>query len=135
MYSRYKRTSIEGLNVNQQIAIIIKDIKAKLQDSERYFRSYKLAASIETGEKAVYKSIALANIMEGYINETIEKNKNNAELKKGLTELQQHFDNLHMLINQYVIKRNKDLFEKTVSNLKAMEDFWTELPAEQPTSH
>ena len=135
MYSRYKKTSIQGLAVNQQIALIVKDINMKLQESERHFRSYKLEASIETGEKAVYKSIALANIMEGYISQTIEKNKNNAELEKGLKELQQHFENLHSLINQYIIKRNKDLYEKTITNLKAMEDFWAGLSMEQPTTH
>lgn len=135
MYSRYKKTSIQGLAVNQQIALIVKDINMKLQESERHFRSYKLAASIETGEKAVYKSIALANIMEGYISQTIEKNKNNAELEKGLKELQQHFENLHSLINQYIIKRNKDLYEKTITNLKAMEDFWAGLSMEQPNTH
>ena len=65
----------------------------------------------------------------------IEKNKNNAELEKGLKELQQHFENLHSLINQYIIKRNKDLYEKTITNLKAMEDFWAGLSMEQPTTH
>lgn len=132
MYNRYKKTTIQGLAVNQQIAAIIKDINQKLQESERLFRTYKLAASIETGEKAVYKSIALANIMEGYITKTIEKNRNNTELENGLKELQQHFNNLHALINNYIIKRNKDFYEKAVKNLKAMEDFWTAITFEKP---
>ena len=53
MYNRYKQTSIQGLTINQQIATVLKDINMKIQESERLFRSYKLAASIETGEKAL----------------------------------------------------------------------------------
>lgn len=131
MYNRYKQTSIQGLTVNQQIATVLKDISMKLQESERLFRSYKLAASIETGEKAVYKSIALSNIMEGYINQTLKKHQGNTGIIEGLKELQLHFDNLHQIINQYVIKRNKELYEKIILNLKAMEDFWIGLPPVQ----
>jgi hypothetical protein len=129
MYNRYKQTSAQGLTVNRQIATVIKDISMKLQESERLFRSYKLAASIESGEKAVYKSIALSNIMEGYIDQTIKKNQGNSEVLEGLKELQLHFNSLHHTINQYVIKRNKELYEKIILNLKAMENFWNELPA------
>jgi len=121
MYNRYKQTSVQGLTVNRQIATVIKDIHMKLQESERLFRSYKLAASIESGEKAVYKSIALSNIMEGYIDQTIKKNQGNSEVLEGLKELQLHFNSLHHTINQYVIKRNKELYEKIILNLKAME--------------
>lgn len=129
MYNRYKQTSAQGLTVNRQIATVIKDISMKLQESERLFRSYKLAASIESGEKAIYKSIALSNIMEGYIDQTIKKNQGNSEVLEGLKELQLHFNSLHHTINQYVIKRNKELYEKIILNLKAMENFWNELPA------
>ncbi len=128
MYNRYKQTSIQGLTINQQIATVLKDINMKIQESERLFRSYKLAASIETGEKAVYKSIALSNIMEGYINQAAAKHKNKPEVIEGLKDLQLHFDNLHKVINQYVVKRNKEVYEKIVLNLKAMEDFWVDLP-------
>jgi len=129
MYNRYKQTSVQGLTVNLQIATVIKDIHMKLQESERLFRSYKLAASIESGEKAVYKSIALSNIMEGYIDQTIKKNQGNTEVLEGLKELQLHFNSLHHTINQYVIRRNKELYERIILNLKAMENFWNELPA------
>jgi hypothetical protein len=131
MYNRYKQTSIQGLTVNQQIATVLKDINKKLQESENLFRSYKLAASIDAGEKAIYKSIALSNIMEDYIKQTLEQHNNNDEVAEGLKELQMHFDNLHKTINQYVVRRNKDLFEKITINLKAMEEFWESLPPPQ----
>lgn len=131
MYNRYKQTSIQGLTVNQQIATVLKDINSKLQESERLYRAYKLAPSIDAGEKAIYKSIALSNIMEDYIKQTLEKNNHNAEVAEGLKELQVHFDSLHKTINQYVVRRNKDLYEKIAINLKAMEDFWESLPPPQ----
>ena len=131
MYKKYKQTSIQGLTINQQIATVLKDINLKLQESERLFRSYKLAASIDTGEKAVYKSIALSNAMEDYINQTLAQQNHTAEVADTLKELQQHFDSLHKTINQYVVRRNKDLYAKITNNLTVMEEFWEGLPPPQ----
>ena len=131
MYKKYKQTSIQGLTINQQIATALKDINLKLQESERLFRSYKLAASIDTGEKAVYKSIALSNAMEDYINQTLAQQNHTTEVADTLKELQQHFDSLHKTINQYVVRRNKDLYAKITNNLTVMEEFWEGLPPPQ----
>ena len=37
----------------------------------------------------------------------------------------------HKTINQYVVRRNKDLYAKITNNLTAMEEFWESLPPPQ----
>ncbi len=127
MYKRYKESSLQSLTVNQHIAAILKDINKKLQESDRLFRTYKMAESLEIGKKAIYKSIALADIMDEYINQTLEQPNHNNDVKSGLKDLQRHFDSLHKMINQYVVSRDGTSLERIVKNLGAMEKFWAEL--------
>jgi IS30 family transposase len=127
MYNRYKQSAIQVLPINQQIAAVLKDINKKLQESDHLFRTYKVAESIEIGEKVIYKAIALSDIIEGYINKTLEQPGISNVLEKGLKDLQHHFDSIYKTINQYVISRNKELLEKITKNLVAMESFWAAL--------
>jgi hypothetical protein len=126
MYNRYKQSHTQSLTVNQQISAVLKKINQQLQESDHLFRTYKVAESIELGEKCIYRAIALSDIMQGYINQSLTKPQND-DTKEGLKSLQRHFDHLHQTINQYVISRNKALLEKIIKNLEAMEKFWAEL--------
>ncbi len=126
MYNRYKQSNLQSLTINQQIAAVLKSIGEQLQASDQMFRTYKVAESVELGEKSIYKAIALSDIMHGYINKSLE-NPESDDVKEGLKSLQRHFDHLHQTINQYVISRDKELLERIMKNLEAMEKFWKEL--------
>lgn len=126
MYNHYKQSYTQSLTVNQQISAVLKKIKQQLQESDHLFRTYKVAESIETGEKCIYRAIALSNIMEEYINKSLNEPQSEGT-KEGLKSLQRHFDYLHQAVKQYVISRNKPLFAKIIKNLEAMEKFWAEL--------
>lgn len=126
MYNRYKQSNTQSLTVNQQISAVLKKINQQLQESDHLFRTYKVAESIELGEKCIYRAIALYDIMEGYINRSLAEPQSDTT-KEGLKSLQRHFDHLHQTINQYVIGRDKALLKKIIKNLEAMEKFWAEL--------
>lgn len=124
MYNRYQQTTLQALPLNQKITVVLKDISKKLQTSDHLFRTYKVSQSIEIGEKAIYKAIALSDIMDEYINQTLAQAGVTGDLKSGLEELKRHFDILHKSINRYVIGRNQALLKRIFSNLEAMEKFW-----------
>ena len=126
MYNRYKQSSIQSLTTNQQIAAVLKSISQQLQESDHLFRTYKVAESVAIGEKCIYKAIALSDIMDEYINRSLEDHESD-DVKEGLKSLQRHFDHLHQTINKYVVSRDETLLERITKNLDAMEKFWKEL--------
>jgi flagellin-specific chaperone FliS len=126
MYNRYKQSNLQSLTVNQQISAVLKKINQQLQESDHLFRTYKVAESIEIGEKCIYRTIALSDIMKGYIDKALAEPQDD-DVKDGLKSLQRHFDYLHQTINQYVMGRDKELLGEIIKNLEAMEKFWAEL--------
>ena len=92
MYNRYKNSAMQVLPINRQIATVLSDISKQLQKSDELFRSYNVAESIEIGEKAVYKSIALYDIFEKFIEQSLNQPNVNDDVKKGLMDLKAHFE-------------------------------------------
>lgn len=134
MYNRYKQSSLQSLTVNQQISIVLKNINQQLQTSDDLFRNFQIAESIEIGEKCIYKAIALSDIMDGYINRSLEEPQTD-DVKDGLKSLQCHFIHLHQTVNQYMVNRDKELLERIIKNLEAMEKFWKELTPPVPENN
>lgn len=129
MYDRYKKTSFQGLTVNQQVAGILGDLVRDLKKSDDLFKSYDTAKSLEIAEKSIYKAIGLSSFIEKYADDVMAQPDTTEELKKGLIDLKHHFEVLHKIIISYASSRSEKIFEQIIKNLKMMEDFWKALPA------
>lgn len=123
-HQKYQTAAAHSMSINQQIAIILGDLRRRLIESDRLFHDLKAAQAIALGEKnskiaTSFATILSEGIEEALITQHMPKNSIDA-----LKEIKDYFVSIAILITKFNYSRDQQLLHRLSKSIADMEVAW-----------